>query len=122
MISIKEGLQHSFLARPLHERTFPAQPRSIRDMRMKTYHAPNSGILAYAEGKDYIILQFKTGERYRYDSHKPGRKHVNEMKSRARRTSGLTTYVNQHVRANYAKKLGPPRAPRSSLRKRSTGK
>lgn len=74
-------------------------------MKMKTYHAPNSGISAYAEGQDYIIVRFKTGERYRYDARKPGREHVAEMKSRAHRTSGLTTYINQHIRENYARKL-----------------
>jgi hypothetical protein len=81
-------------------------------MRWKTYHAPNSGIVSYAEGKDCILIEFKTGERYRYNSRKPGRKHVEEMKSRAHRTSGLTTYINQHVRENYAAKLrrAPPRS------------
>jgi hypothetical protein len=74
-------------------------------MRWKTYHAPNSGISAYAEGRDYIVIQFKTGERYRYDASHPGRNHVEEMKSRAHRASGLTTYINQHVRDNYAAKL-----------------
>ncbi|HVS52935.1 MAG TPA: hypothetical protein VHD62_11330 [Opitutaceae bacterium] len=79
-------------------------------MKWRTYHAPHSGVSAYAEGKDYIVIQFKTGERYRYDARKPGRKHVAEMKSRAHRTSGLTTYINQHVRENYAAKL-PGRRP-----------
>lgn len=79
---------------------------------MKTYHAPNSGISAYAEGEDYIVIQFKSGERYRYDASKPGLRHVTAMKSRAHRTSGLTTYINQHVRDNYARKLPPVRGSR----------
>jgi len=80
-------------------------------MKMKTYHAPRSGIAAYAEGKDYIVIQFKTGQRYRYDFAQPGRRHVAKMKALAHRTSGLTTYINQHVRENYSRKLtAPPNA------------
>ena len=86
---------------------------------MKKYHAPNSGISGYEAGHDYIVIRFKTGELYRYDSSKPGRSHVKEMKSRARRTSGLTTYINQHVRENYAEKLDRAKssAPHRSKRK-----
>lgn len=87
-------------------------------MKWKVYHAPHSGIRAYAEGEDRILIEFKTGERYRYDFRKPGRKHVEEMKSRAHRTSGLTTYINQHVRENYAMKLGAVSHPRRPSRKR----
>jgi hypothetical protein len=76
-------------------------------MKWIKYHAPHSGISAYAEGSNYILIEFKTGERYRYDASKPGRKHIEEMKSRAHRTSGLTTYINQNVSKNYAAKLRP---------------
>lgn len=41
--------------------------------------------------RDYIVIQFKTGERYRYDYAQPRHDHVETMKTLARRTSGLTT-------------------------------
>ena len=84
-------------------------------MNWRTYHAPNSGLLAYAEGPRFIAIEFKTGECYLYNWTKPGRTHVAEMKRRAHHTSGLTTYINQHVRENYAAKL-----PRRHRRARAT--
>jgi hypothetical protein len=90
-------------------------------MKWSKYHAPNSGISAYAEGSHYILIEFKTGERYRYDESHPGKKHVQEMKSLAHRTAGLTTYINRHVRDNYAAKLSDSReATRRDLRSRPT--
>lgn len=83
-------------------------------------HRRRSGIAACAEGKDYIVIQFKTRERYRDDFAQPGCRHVEAMKSLARRTSGLTTCINQDVRGNYSRKLSPP-ATRSPLA-RQTGR
>jgi hypothetical protein len=49
--------------------------------------------------------------RYSYDATKPGTKHVDAMKRLALAGEGLTTYVNQHVRENYAAKLPIPQDP-----------
>jgi hypothetical protein len=66
------------------------------------------GILAFEILDKAIILQFKGGDCYLYDYFKPGEEHVEQMKMLARRGKGLTTYVNQHVRANYSKKINFP--------------
>lgn len=64
------------------------------------------GILGYEILENGIILEFKAGKsRYLYSYKHPGKKHVEEMKRLAREGEGLTTYVNQHVRENYEKRL-----------------
>jgi hypothetical protein len=72
---------------------------------MKTYQGGNSGISAYDPRPHSIVIEFKSGEQYRYDYSRPGRRHVEEMKRRAAKNAGLTTYINQNVRKNYARKL-----------------
>jgi hypothetical protein len=72
---------------------------------MTPYGAGNSGITAYAVGKDFIVVQFKSGDRYRYDHETPGPAHVTAMKQHAASGRGLATYISQHVGANYAEKL-----------------
>jgi hypothetical protein len=86
---------------------------------MTTYHGGNSGVLAYNLGPDFIVIQFKSGERYVYNHAKPGPTHVKAMKWCATHNAGLATYINQHVRGNYAVKLGPGELP--SRRTRNLG-
>jgi hypothetical protein len=64
-----------------------------------------SGVAAYALGDDFIDLWFRDGGGYRYDASAPGPKHVDAMKRLAEAGQGLATYVNRHVRENYARKL-----------------
>ncbi|MEJ7680018.1 MAG: hypothetical protein WKG06_19600 [Segetibacter sp.] len=52
-----------------------------------------------------IILEFKDGRTYLYNYRKPGKRDVENMKILVLSGSGLTTYVNQHVRDNYYKRL-----------------
>ena len=67
---------------------------------------PNAGVLNYEVAGRAIILEFADHRfRYVYDELSPGRSHVDAMIRLARHGKGLTTYVNQHVRANYATKL-----------------
>ena len=67
---------------------------------------PNAGITSYEVLDDAIILEFRDGKfRYLYNATKPGPKHVDAMKTLALAGKGLTTYINQHVRENYAAKL-----------------
>jgi hypothetical protein len=73
---------------------------------MQTYHGGNSGVSAFNMGPNFIIVQFKSGDRYLYNHTAPGRRHVEAMKKLAARNEGLTTYISQHVKDNYAAKLG----------------
>lgn len=64
-----------------------------------------SGVVAYDIGPDWIVLRFVDGGTYRYDHHHPGPYHVAEMQRLAEAGSGLSTYLNQHVRDDYAARL-----------------
>jgi hypothetical protein len=65
----------------------------------------NSGVSFYAPGRSSIRLWFRDGRGYVYDSRKPGKLHVDAMKRLAEEGRGLTTYINQHVRKNFAPEL-----------------
>ena len=71
---------------------------------------PKPGILTYElvgpPGRPAIILEFRDSPfRYVYDTEKPGPAHVEAMTRLAQQGTGLTTYVNQHVREGYARKV-----------------
>jgi hypothetical protein len=67
---------------------------------------PNAGVLNYEVAGRAIILEFGDHRfRYVYDEVSPGAAHVRAMIRLAKLGKGLTTYVNQHVRENYAAKL-----------------
>ena len=67
---------------------------------------PNAGITTYELTDTAIILEFADAKhRYLYDEQVPGPTHVAAMKRLAADGKGLTTYVNQHVRERYARKL-----------------
>ena len=72
---------------------------------MTPYRGNDSGVSAYQAGTDFIIVRFKSGDRYRYDYNTPGRDHVEAMKQRATSGHGLATYISQHIGSNYAEKL-----------------
>lgn len=65
----------------------------------------DSGVLAYEAGADFIVIEFRDGERYRYDYATTGVGEVEEMKRLAAQGRGLATYVNTTVRERYAEKL-----------------
>jgi hypothetical protein len=64
-----------------------------------------SGVRHYALGQTFIRVWFEDGGLYQYDEAKPGALHVARMKRLAEEGRGLATYINQHVRENYARKL-----------------
>ena len=64
-----------------------------------------SGVKAFEITDDSIKVQFKDGSEYLYDSHLPGKEHVDEMKKLAHSGIGLTTFINKVVRSNYTRKL-----------------
>ena len=74
---------------------------------MKRYEnrSGHGGVTGYEILPDSIVLEFNDKDEYLYDYSKPGREQVEQMKILAERGEGLTTYVNQHVRDNYRKKL-----------------
>ena len=67
---------------------------------------PKAGVSSYEIIDDAIILEFADATfRYVYNATKPGAEHIDAMKRLALSGNGLTTYVNQHVRENYAARL-----------------
>jgi hypothetical protein len=67
---------------------------------------PNAGVLNNEVAERAIVLEFGD-HRFRcvYDEVSPGAAHVRAMIRLTKQGKGLTTYVNQHVRENYAAKL-----------------
>ena len=68
-------------------------------------HDGHSGVVAYESAPDRIAVQFVDGAVYLYDSERPGAAVVAEMQRLARAGRGLSTYISQHVRDNFAEKL-----------------
>lgn len=73
-----------------------------------------SGVVAYEIGKDSdgkgsdtdsITIQFTGGERYLYTARSAGAENIARMQELAREGRGLSTFVSQHIRSRYAKKL-----------------
>jgi len=67
--------------------------------------AEASGVAAYQCGPGWIVIRFHRGGSYRYDRRNPGALHVLEMQRLAEAGEGLNTYINQHVRDDYAERL-----------------
>lgn len=61
----------------------------------------NSGVYSYEIGNEYIIVQFSSGQTYRYSYNKAGNYNVEKMKSLARIGSGLNSFINAHVKFKY---------------------
>jgi hypothetical protein len=76
-------------------------------MKLENYNdfSGGGGITGYKFLHDGIILKFKSGDVYLYDDRKPGKEHVEQMKTLAKQGRGLTTYINQNVRENFKEKL-----------------
>lgn len=74
---------------------------------MKPYKnlSANSGIKAYETLPDGIKIEFADGSVYLYNTANPGLREVKVMKALAKKGIGLTTFINQQVRENFAKKL-----------------
>lgn len=68
-------------------------------------HSGQSGVVAYECAPDRIAVQFVDGSVYLYDSGRPGAAAVAEMQRLAAAGRGLSTYISQHVRENFAEKL-----------------
>ncbi len=79
----------------------------VTERNMKKYKGSSrSGIDAYEIVDRGIVLEFKDSSAYLYDYTKPGKQQVENMRELAEKGNGLATYLNQHVRDNYKRKLG----------------
>ena len=65
----------------------------------------NSGVVAFEIAHRHIDIQFQDGHQYRYDYAKPGPEEVETMKALATTGKGLATFISQHVRERFARKL-----------------
>lgn len=65
----------------------------------------NAGIKSYELLADGIKIQFVDGSVYLYNIQSTGKRAIQNMQSLARKGIGLTTYINQKVRENFAEKL-----------------
>lgn len=74
-------------------------------MNMQPYKNKRSGVKSFEIHDTNIILEFRDGGGYLYDYTIPGKKHVEQMKKLAIQGKDLATYVNQHIREQYRKKL-----------------
>ena len=64
-----------------------------------------SGVLAYEIGENAITVEFAGGERYLYTGRSAGAENIAKMQELARAGRGLSTFVSQHIRTRYARKL-----------------
>lgn len=77
---------------------------------MRRYGRPGvrRGVSHYEMGPGFIHLRFGTDPRiYVYDDERPGRGKVMVMQHLAVEGEGLTTFINQHVRGDYARWIVP---------------
>lgn len=61
----------------------------------------NSPIVGYEIYPTSIIVYFKRGKPYSYSYNKAGQNNVETMKLLAKKGSGLSAYITQHVRCLY---------------------
>ncbi len=64
-----------------------------------------SGVVAYDLDTDSITIQFTGGDRYLYTERSAGAENIARMQELAREGRGLSTFVSQHIRSRYARKL-----------------
>lgn len=77
-----------------------------REMKLYQDIQGDSGISAYECGDDWIDVQFKGGDTYRYLAVDIGSAAVHEMKRLAQAGDGLNAFINTHpsVKEGYSDK------------------
>lgn len=55
----------------------------------------DSGVVAYAIGREFIRVQFRNGGIYRYSDASAGKPTIDRMKVLARSGRGLSTFISQ---------------------------
>ncbi len=64
-----------------------------------------TGVVAFESGIDFIKVKFRDGSVYLYTNASAGQQTIKLMNTLAKAGKGLTTFINQHVKTNYAAKL-----------------
>jgi hypothetical protein len=74
---------------------------------MKRYanRSGDSGVVAYAIGPGSITVRFRGGRVYEYTDERPGPDFVAAMIVLARGGRGLSSFISEHVRERYARRL-----------------
>ncbi len=65
----------------------------------------DSGVVAFELGEQFIVIEFRDGSRYRYTAASTGAADIAAMRRLARAGEGLCTFISQHVRGRYERKL-----------------
>jgi hypothetical protein len=68
---------------------------------------PDSGIVSYECGPDWIDVRFRSGARYKYTAASAGMHNIEQMQRLAEQGKGLSAYITQHVHDAYARKWEP---------------
>ena len=68
---------------------------------------PDSGIVSYECGPDWIDVRFHSGARYKYTSASADMHNIEAMQRLAEQGKGLSAYITQHVHDCYARKWEP---------------
>lgn len=78
-----------------------------KTFELEPYKGKESGVIAFAIGKDYIICKFKgptkdkeKKEIYLYNYKITGKEHVENMKDKARAQKDLNSYINSNRHEN----------------------
>lgn len=74
---------------------------------MKTYANinGNSGVTAYEESAESILVEFGADTIYKYTYKSAGKAAVEKMKILAKNGRGLSTYISREVKDNYETKI-----------------
>jgi hypothetical protein len=64
-----------------------------------------SGVVAYDIDAGQIVVEFRDGKRYLYTEDSAGAANVAKMQELAKAGHGLASFINQHVRDLYAKRI-----------------
>jgi hypothetical protein len=65
----------------------------------------DSGVSAYENGYDYIIVEFEDGSRYLYNWESAGGNNIDRMKRMALDGKGLNRFIAMEMKNRYAVKL-----------------
>ena len=75
------------------------------DMERYRNLSGNSGVLMFEKARNSITIKFRGNRTYLYDHARPGKMHVDQMKSLADIGKGLGTYINKYIKGNFAHRL-----------------
>lgn len=65
----------------------------------------NSGVSAYEIGEDYLAVEFTSGSVYLYNYESNGKEVIEGMKILAEAGKGLSTFISQYIKNDFAQRL-----------------